>query len=128
MAHEYQTNTSLIKIDSVLSAYSGEIKYKSLDKLVDDILEAELYTLQKYLTACIRKASAFSTMAFERTGRFNKISSDTQAKIFIMRCKAMEAMESRISNCMKVLEEYSYGCHSDCNSKKKIENAKKILS
>ncbi|XP_071119877.1 BTB and MATH domain-containing protein 38-like [Mytilus edulis] len=125
LVHEYQTNTSLIKIDRVLSAYSGENEYKSLDKLVDDILEAELYTLQKYLTACIRKASAFSTMAFERTGRFDKISSDTKAKIFIMRCKAME---SRISNCMKVLEEYSYGCHSDCNSKKKIENTKIILS
>lgn len=121
-----------MKIDKVLSACTSENEYKSVDKLVDDILEAELYTLPKYLTACIAKASLFSPSAFKRTDRFYKLSSDTKANIFIMRC---EDMESRISNCMNVLEKYEYGsfasfgCVNDeCEYKKKIENAKTILS
>lgn len=127
MAHEYQTDTSLLKIDKVLSACTRDKLCKSVDKLVDNILEAELYTLSKYLTACITEASSFSPMAFRRTGRFDKISSDTKAKIFIMRC---EDMESRIGNCMKVLEQYVlYGCGNDkCVYKKKVENAKNIIS
>ncbi|XP_063400506.1 BTB and MATH domain-containing protein 38-like isoform X2 [Mytilus trossulus] len=128
LAHEYQTDTSLVKIDKVLAACTAENEYKSVDKLVDDILEAELYSLSKYLTACIANASVFSPTAFQRTGRFDKISSDTKANIFIMRCAAMDKMESKISNCMKVLENVSYcNCREKCDNKKKVENAKNIL-
>ncbi|CAG2185364.1 unnamed protein product [Mytilus edulis] len=112
------SDASLLKVDNVLAACTSENEYKSVDKLIDHILEAELYTLSKYLTASIQKASEFSPTAFERNRIFHRISSDTKANIFTMRCKAME---SDITNCMHVLERYGYAdlCKNvECGAKK----------
>lgn len=112
-------------IDKVLAAYTGRNEYKSVDKLIDHIVEAELYTLSKYLTACIQKASELSASALEISRLFYKISSDTKANIFMMRCKAIETV---VSNCKHALNSYGYECKCvDCDAKQKVENVKRIL-
>lgn len=92
-------------------------------------MEAELYTLSKYLTASIQKASEFSPTSFEKNMIFKRISSDTKANIFTMRCKAME---SDITNCMDVLKRcvpHRFQCtNQDCDAKKKVREAKTVIS
>ncbi|XP_063400503.1 BTB and MATH domain-containing protein 38-like [Mytilus trossulus] len=127
LSHEYQTDIS--KIDKVLATCTGQNEYKSVDKLIDHILEAELYTLSKYLTASIQKASEFSPTSFERNRIFHRISSDTKANIFTMRCKAME---SDISNCMDGLQRCvprRFQCtNQDCHAKQKVREAITVIS
>ncbi|VDI26612.1 Hypothetical predicted protein [Mytilus galloprovincialis] len=124
LTHEYQTQISLEKIDKALASYTGA---KESDKLIDDILEAEFFSLPRYLTACIQKANLLSPTVLERNPKFDNITSDTKSRIFIMKCKAME---SETDKCMMVLEKYVsfLGCKSvDCAHKQKVEEAKTIL-
>lgn len=88
-------------------------------------MEAEFYTLPTYLTACISKACAFSPTAFEKNLHFVDISSETKAKIFIMKCKIME---SKIGNCMKVLGQYVSGFSSPADICYIVTNAKQMLN
>lgn len=131
LSHEYQTDASLSKIDKVLATCTSEHEYKSVDMLINHILEAELYTLSKYLTASIQKASEFSPTAFEKNMIYHTISGDTKANIFTIRCKAME---SEIRSYKKFLETFEYKelCPSpigDCDirQRQKVEDAQTLL-
>ncbi|CAG2185373.1 unnamed protein product [Mytilus edulis] len=121
LAHEYQTNTTLSKIDQVLAACVEQREYKYGEKLTEEILTAEFYNLQQYLTACIGKASAFSYKAFIKDSKFNAISGDTKSKIFLNMCKEMEI---RIDQCVQEMEVNTKNNCSYCNSQKRFVEAK----
>lgn len=112
LVHEYQTDTSLIKIDWVLKTRMEGKKYKCPpEELIDEILKAELYFLPRYLTACIAKASSFSHKTLVTYSKFNEISGDTKYKIFSMRCTQIE---SKIGRCIQVIDEFQDSACFEC--------------
>ncbi|VDI47355.1 Hypothetical predicted protein [Mytilus galloprovincialis] len=128
LAHEYQTNTTLSKIDKVLAACVEGREYKCGENLTNEILTAEFYNLQQYVKACINKASAFSHKPFIKNPKFHDISGDTKSEIFLNMCKEMEDLiqenEVRISQCVQSLEEHSKrsGCFN-CQSGTKFRES-----
>ncbi|XP_052067327.1 uncharacterized protein LOC127706711 [Mytilus californianus] len=101
LADEYQTNTSLLKIDRVLAELAERKAYPSADELTDEILTAETYNLLSYLEVCIEKASKFSHKAFIRNPKFHCISDNAKSKLFLLRCKDIDLT---IDKCMKVVK------------------------
>lgn len=126
LVHEYQTDTSLIKIDRVLTKRMEGKKYKCPpEELIDEILKAELYFLPRYLTACNAKASSFSHKTFVTYPKFNEISGDTKYKIFSMRCTQIE---SQIGRCIQVIDELQNTPCFDCESRDYASKAQRILN
>lgn len=96
-------------------------EYKYGEKLTEEILTAEFYNLQQYLTACIGKASAFSYKAFTNDSKFNAISGDSKSKIFLNMCKEMEI---RIDQCVQEMEVNTKHNCTFCNSQRRFGEAK----
>lgn len=91
MAHKYQTEATLLKIDTVLATSLNEKKYKNIDELINDILEAELYTQPKYLQACINKAyTTFTYKELTNAPKFHNVSNDTKFTVLSKRCEKLE--------------------------------------
>lgn len=124
LAYEFQAETPLFKIDGVLATCMTGKKHIHLKTLIDELVLAELYSLPKYLTACIEKASTCSHKKYEIHPKFNEISSDTKSKIFLMRCAEME---SNIEDCMQVIAERYCWC-DECRCKEKLDKANYILN
>lgn len=99
MVDEYQTATSLLKIDRVLAELAERKSYTSADELTDEILTAETYKLLSHLEVCIEKASKFSHNAFIRNPKFNCISDNAKSKLFLLRCKYIDLT---IGKCINV--------------------------
>lgn len=78
MAHEYQTKTTLLKIDEALAESVNEKEYKNENELVAEILEAAFYERPRYLHACIKKAYTHSYRELSNAPKFDYISSNTK--------------------------------------------------
>ncbi|XP_063399105.1 uncharacterized protein LOC134683719 [Mytilus trossulus] len=135
LAHEYQTDTTLSKIDQVLAACLENREYECDKKLTDEILTAEFYNLQQYVAACIDKAATFSHKAFIKNPKFHGVSGDTKSEIFLNMCKEMEVRneqcvqetEIRIEQCIKELEVNAKPrCQSCCSSDRFYDACNKL--
>ncbi|VDI47353.1 Hypothetical predicted protein [Mytilus galloprovincialis] len=124
LAYEFQAETPLFKIDGVLATCMKGKKHIHLKTLIDELLLAELYSLIKYLTVCIEKASTCSHKKFEIHPKLNEISGDTKSKTFLMRCAELE---SKIEDCMQVIEERYCYC-DECCCRRKLDKANDILN
>lgn len=126
MAHEYQTDTTLSKIDEVLAACVEGREYECHKKLTDEILIAEFYNLKQYVTACIEKTSEFSHKAFKKNPKFRDVSGDTRSEIFLHMCKEMEI---KIDQCIQELEvNTKYKCGYCASTSRFCEASDKLKS
>ncbi|CAC5367405.1 unnamed protein product [Mytilus coruscus] len=106
----------------------NEKEYLNPDEIIGEILNAELYTLSKYLTACIEKASKLKYDTLIRRPKFQNISADTKANIFWTKC---EKLELGTENCLQVFKTSSKfgGFCSDCaQGRKVVDEAKHMLN
>ncbi|XP_063398924.1 BTB and MATH domain-containing protein 15-like [Mytilus trossulus] len=111
LAHEYQTKTTLLKIDEALAASVDKKEYKNGNELVAEILEAEFYERPRYLHACIKKAYTHSYSELSNALKFDCISSDTKFTVLSKRC---EKLESGISQYLYELKNITKSLCYNC--------------
>lgn len=91
IAHEYQTEKTLTRIDASLAEYSTEMADSmTSEQAIDRIIEAEFFGLSKYLEICIKIASHKTFNALPQNKNFNKISTDTRYAISMKRWKDLD--------------------------------------
>ncbi|CAC5363201.1 unnamed protein product [Mytilus coruscus] len=91
IAHEYQTEKTLTRIDASLAEYSTEMADSlTSEQAIDSIIEAEFFGLSEYLETCIKIASHKTFNALPRNENFNKISKDTRYTISMKRWENLE--------------------------------------
>ncbi|CAG2251431.1 unnamed protein product [Mytilus edulis] len=101
------------------------ITYYATEKLMDDILKAELFNLPHFLTECLKHAYKLSYKVCIKNPKFHRMSSDTKSKLLLMRC---EELELGIEKCLAVLGRTDlYGRCKSCDDRKRVEEAKTIL-
>lgn len=111
MAHEYQTNRTLFKIDEALADSVKEKEYKNANQLVAAILEAEFYERPRYLLACIKKACTHSYGELSKALKFDDISSDTKFTVLSKRCEKLESGNREYLYEMKnITKSLCYNC------------------
>lgn len=132
LAHKYLIHALVSKIDQSLAVHvkgnkylEKPITYYATEKLMDDILKAELFNLPHFLIECLKHAYKLSYKVCIKNPKFHRMSSDTKSKLLLMRC---EELELGIEKCLAVLGRTDlYGRCKSCDDRKRVEEAKTIL-
>lgn len=91
IAHEYQTEKTLTRIDASLTEYSTAMADSlTSEQVIDSIIEAEFFGLSEYLETCMKIASHKTFNKLVKNENFNKISKDTRYTISMKRWKELD--------------------------------------
>ncbi|XP_063397655.1 uncharacterized protein LOC134681954 [Mytilus trossulus] len=91
IAHEYQTEKTLTRIDASLAEYSKEMADSmTSEQAIDSIIEAEFFGLSQYLETCIKIASHKTFNALTKNDNFKQISKDTRYTISMKRWENLD--------------------------------------
>lgn len=93
LAHEYQAGRTLMKADNFLAQQCRQLSDKlTSEQIINNIIEAELYNLQKYLEECIKIASRKYFKKLVNNKKFDNISPNTRLNISLKRWEDIDNM------------------------------------